>query len=140
MAERNPLHSGRGSTAAILWTAFTAGLLLAPLPQDLSRWEGSWRGPIGLDKLVHVVLFFCLSRAWLRARRAGGRNGIATRVVTVSAYGGLLELLQSGLATRSAEWGDLLADSVGAALAIWAVRGPRESAAAVLDPVESNAP
>jgi VanZ family protein len=68
-------------------------------------------GPIipGSDKLAHLVAFaalaFPLSFAWPRR--------MLPVVLGVLCYGGLIELVQPFFG-RTAEWGDLLADGLGA--------------------------
>ncbi|WP_233425144.1 VanZ family protein [Comamonas thiooxydans] len=53
--------------------------------------------------------------------------GQALAVVLVCAgYGGVIELLQAGVApTRSAEWLDVLANAAGASLAVLFIQGLR---------------
>ena len=46
----------------------------------------------------------------------------AAVLLSLLAYGGLIEALQSLTPHRSAEWGDLLADGIGLALAWLAMR------------------
>ena len=77
------------------------------------------RGPQGLahlDKLNHCMAFAALGLATFRAfpqwRPAG--------VVALLGFGVLIELVQAGLPTRSAEWPDVLADATGIALG-WAL-------------------
>ncbi len=55
----------------------------------------------------------------LRSRYPGWsrRRGLLVALGMSVAVGGLLECVQALLPYRSAEWGDLIADSVGAALA-----------------------
>jgi VanZ family protein len=66
---------------------------------------------LGWDKLNHLTAF-----ASLAAVASLGRVGAWVRIaLALLAYGALIEVLQSFTGTRSAEWGDLLADGVGIA-------------------------
>jgi VanZ family protein len=68
-----------------------------------------------LDKITHFAAFLGLE--WLIELALLGMAGAARRraAVAMSAgAGGLLELVQAALPHRSAEWLDLLADSLGA--------------------------
>jgi len=87
----------------VAWFAFTP----AP-PRTL---ETIW------DKLHHALAFTVLAcvaelAAWPRRRH---RWEVALGLL---AWGGVIELVQSQLPTRSAEWGDLLADAVGIAIGL----------------------
>ena len=66
-----------------------------------------------LDKLVHAALFFVLVRLW---RRVSALH-VATLAGVAAVYGGLLELAQAGLGTRTGDWGDFAADAAGAVAA-----------------------
>ena len=86
------------------------------------------------DKLVHAglhaVLAGLLCCAGLARAHAMGLRwtaGQALAVVLICAgYGGVIELLQAGVApTRSAEWLDALANAVGASLAVLFIQGLR---------------
>jgi VanZ family protein len=117
----------RGRRAAFGWAAASALLLLVPLPPSVAA-PAAWGGA-PLDKLVHALLFLGLGRSWQRAwrERAGARSaGTMARLAVAAAataWGGLLELAQAALgAGRAAEWGDLAADALGAAVAVWLAR------------------
>lgn len=72
-----------------------------------------------LDKAWHLVAFGGLTGLAARAfAHFGRRPPLAARdaALAAAALGGLLEVLQSFTPYRSAEWGDFLADSIGAAL------------------------
>jgi hypothetical protein len=103
--------------------AAVAILLMLPTPPGALPLAGAWSFLPPLDKVVHFVLFFAAAWPWWRSFRALGlvRPGLA-RVATVSfatAYAGLLELAQGALTTtRTAEWGDLLAGALGAAVGV----------------------
>jgi VanZ family protein len=100
---------------AILWTGviFVGGSSGMPQPQV----------DVGLpfDKVNHVIAFLGLHLLCYRAIRYGApeRGHRAARwlaVLLAVVIGGLLELYQLGLPDRSAELGDVLADSVGAVI------------------------
>ena len=85
---------------AVLWLALTP----SPPPQ----------ASLGWDKLNHAAAFATLAAvAFLGFARTWARIAAA-----LLAFGALIEVLQSFTATRSAEWGDLLADGVGIALGL----------------------
>lgn len=69
----------------------------------------------GHDKLGHAFAFFVLAACAARAHPAWG----AWRLFAAAlAFGAFIELVQTQVPGRSAEWGDLLADAVGAVLGI----------------------
>lgn len=72
--------------------------------------------------MAHVALFALLAHAWLRATRPAALAAAAAVAAAAVAYGGLLELAQPLVSGRSAEWGDLAADAVGAGLALLVAR------------------
>lgn len=92
--------------ALVLLLAVVLVLALAPAPPQQVN--------LGWDKLNHLAAFLTLACvACLALARA--RWQIALGLL---AYGGLIELLQSLTATRTAEWADLLADGVGISLGL----------------------
>lgn len=64
---------------------------------------------LGWDKANHMTAFALLALLGCRAYPAH----VATVLVGLLAFGGLIEILQSFTGYRSAEWGDLLADALG---------------------------
>lgn len=66
------------------------------------------------DKLLHVGAFVAL--AWLADFGWPDAEYWLWKAVPLLAYGAGLELLQSGIAARAAEWGDLFADAAGLVL------------------------
>jgi VanZ family protein len=105
-----------GEPSRRVWFVTLALLLCA-----ISYLALSPRPPAGLstgwDKSNHALAFaslafcghWCLSKAWARWLYLP---------LLLIAYGGAIELLQMNVASRSAEWGDLLADSVGVAIGL----------------------
>src|SRR5882672_12911401 len=78
------------------------------------------------DKVWHLMAFGGLAGLLSRALRHFGRPSLTAArdaALVATALGGLLEILQSFTAYRSADWADFLADSVGTALAYGALRG-----------------
>ena len=72
-----------------------------------------------MDKVVHAFLYAVLSFFLVKGLTIeGSRNGIGILAVLLSiGYGAAIELLQEiPILRRSAEWSDLLADSIGAIL------------------------
>jgi len=91
------------------WFAFTPG---QPPGPDFE----------GVDKLHHLLAFGSMATAGVLGWAAGRQT--ALRVAWgLLAYGAFIELVQSQLPTRSADWLDLLTDAVGIAcgllLAAW---------------------
>lgn len=118
---------GGGYRIALLWTFAVAFLLLAPVPELLQGLAGGDDAEVPLDKFAHFVLFGLLAYAWLRATRPAALTAALAVAAAVVFYGGLLELLQPLVASRGAEWGDVVADALGAGLALLLAR--RQAAA-----------
>jgi VanZ family protein len=107
------------------------GILLDVAPAALYLSVLFWAGLIPLkslpgpdfefaDKVWHAVAFGGLAGLLSRAFVHFGRSGLlAAREASLIAItlGGLLEVLQSFTAYRSADWADLAADTFGVALA-----------------------
>ena len=93
-----------------------AGVLLVVLLVVVSWLAFSPRPPpigLGWDKLNHAMAFAALAAA---ARVAGANRMTRPRQVVTNwllAYGAFIELVQSQIPNRGAEWLDLLADLVG---------------------------
>ena len=68
-------------------------------------------GIAGFDKLLHFLAFAALAMPMAYA----GRMPLFLIVLAAMAYGGLIELIQPHVG-RSGEWGDWLADGLGAFL------------------------
>jgi len=114
MPPRKPLETFVRLSAPVLWALIILWLSLTPSPPQLP-------GVLGWDKLLHAGSYGLLTLLVaqlllylsLNLRRAGWQA-----VSFAISYGALLEVLQHFLHTgRTAEWGDLLADAVGAFLA-----------------------
>ncbi|HUV22178.1 MAG TPA: VanZ family protein [Gammaproteobacteria bacterium] len=90
-----------------LWSAIGAGMLvtvafvsLIPLPD------------IGVnDKVSHLLTYFLLA-GWF-GLLAGNRILLCWTVVALIAYGMIIEWLQGQTGYRYAEWGDVIANSLG---------------------------
>ncbi len=96
-----------------LWAFFTCvlavlvlALVAAPPPMLTTGW----------DKSNHLLAFAVMT--WLGSKAFPQR--LATLLLSLLAYGALIEILQSFTATRSAEWLDLFADALGILLG-WAL-------------------
>jgi VanZ family protein len=79
-------------------------LALAPHPPHV--------GDTGWDKLNHFLAFGTLTALSIACAHKPMWRWCGLPLMWL-AYGGLIEILQSFEPTRSAEWGDLLADSIG---------------------------
>jgi VanZ family protein len=117
-----PARPARARAWAAAATVASAILLLGPAPAPPGFAPGLAALP--LDKLVHAALFFGLVGLWRRATPLAAAPLVALAV----AWGGLLEVAQSGLGTRTGEWGDLAADAAGALAAV-VLPAPRRPAA-----------
>jgi len=100
--------------APVAWAGLILGLSLVPNP------PGSVGFP-GADKLLHAGAYFLLAGLAALAFAASGKDisfaGRAAFAVAV-AFGAGVELLQGVMQLgRTAEWGDLLANTFGALLA-----------------------
>jgi VanZ family protein len=109
--------------------------ILISLVHD-ARWQPAWRAlllslmclaawfafipatpsarPDGFDKIEHLVAFASLGVAASFTTNPGLRRTVLAAAGLVL-YGGFIELVQSQLPTRTADWADMLADSVGVA-------------------------
>ena len=87
-----------------------AVLVLALVPSPPPVFTTGW------DKSNHLLAFAVM--AWLGCKAFPQR--VAIVLLSLLAYGALIEILQSFTPTRSAEWLDLLADGLGI-LAGWGV-------------------
>lgn len=101
--------------ATISWLAFSPSHQLPHLPTA--------------DKTHHVLAFATLAVVALLAMTPG-RQRAAGAALALVAYGGFIEAVQSALPTRSAEWGDVLADVVGIAVGLVLVAAARRATAA----------
>jgi VanZ family protein len=102
-----------GALLAHLADMVKALLLLPPSDEQPSL--------LPLDKLVHAGLFFVagvlLGRGWHGRASVWVLLGLA-----LLAFGGLTEGIQSFVPGRSASWGDVLADALGAAAGLLLAR------------------
>lgn len=87
------------------------GVVAAALGPSLLRWDGrlehSW---LLSDKAAHLATFLLLTLWYTGQYRRSSYPGIA---LSLLAFGALIEICQSLVAYRTAEWGDLWADAVG---------------------------
>ena len=92
-----------GSIVTLVFLVIITWLSLAPI-----QLSGSF-GPVGVDKVYHVVAYCCLAFPLSLARPR-----LTTWVVLgVIACGGSIELMQY-LFARKASWGDFVANGIGA--------------------------
>lgn len=104
MPHTHPARHWRHAFHALLATILVLSLLPPSAPLPTTGW----------DKSNHLLGFALLG--WLGMRAHPGRVGWV--LAGLLAYGALVELLQSLTPYRFAEWGDLLADALGAVLGI----------------------
>jgi VanZ family protein len=112
----------------------------APAPSRRERWAVAWPlvltavvtwesvsavpsvGPpwLSFDKLAHFGVFGLLATtiARLEAAKRWPLLGPLWAIILVSVYGMAIEILQSFTPMRSMEYGDWVADTLGAALAV----------------------
>jgi VanZ family protein len=101
-----------------------------------ARWQPAWRAvllvlmcvaawfafipatttpqPTGLDKIEHLLAFASLGLAAAFTASPGLRRTVQA-AAGLLLYGGFIELVQTQLPTRTADWADILADGVGVA-------------------------
>jgi VanZ family protein len=76
-----------------------------------------------LDKVFHIVQYFCLGLTYFNAGTRGGQAVTLRRslLVLLAAvlYGVSDEWHQAYVPGRTADWQDVVADAIGAALAVW---------------------
>jgi VanZ family protein len=106
--------------AFFAWLTTITVLSLIPHPPVPEQGFLAW------DKFQHAsaygVLTFLGAMAFSFNRCSSGRRFLAAALLAV-VVGGLMELAQGGFtATRNADWGDLLADAVGAAAVVGLAR------------------
>ena len=65
------------------------------------------------DKVAHFTAYFALAGVFVLARFSTGMRAFAG-VVALGAYGGVLEIVQGGIVSRSMEGLDALANAAGA--------------------------
>lgn len=85
------------------WTCAVAVLVLSLAPATAPMPSTGW------DKTNHLLAFAMLA-FWAHGAYPGRTSAV---LLGLLAYGGLIEALQALTPDRSAEWGDLLADSAG---------------------------
>ena len=101
-----PLLS-RSVAKVIFWLLCLTVVLGAVMPQSNSPQLFALA-----DKVVHTVAFIVLTLFGLRAYP----RQVLVMVVVLIALGGLIEILQGYISTRSQEWEDFLADILGVGL------------------------
>lgn len=111
--------------ALSLRRAALAGYVLAIFA--VAALPGSFSAATYPDKALHALGYAALVGLFAWARLPGP-HPVAVGLAIAIAHGALVEGMQSLLPWRSAEWGDLAADAVGAGAAalVWSVarRGP----------------
>ena len=73
------------------------------------------------DKIIHAFLYFILTISWLVAyrRKLNKSKHLLLLVISIITYGIILEVFQEILTqVRTAEFGDVIANSVGVVIAI----------------------
>ncbi len=105
---------------AVLWTIFSAILLLVPIKN--SSIEVHWWGQLPLDKGVHLVLFFVFAMLWKRfftsILKLNWKAKLATLIFGVL-WAAISEGLQGTLNWgRDASVADLIADGIGLIFAL----------------------
>ncbi|GAB7012078.1 VanZ family protein [Halolamina salina] len=83
---------------------------------------GGTVGPVGVDKLLHVLGYAALAAASLFAIRSRTLRTMLAVLVVVTVFGGAVELLQGFVPGRTVSGLDLVADAVGAVAGVAAWR------------------
>ncbi len=103
-ASADARHAWRGLLLVLV--VVVSGFALTPDPPASAS--------LGWDKLNHTASFAALAfAAWLGF--PGNRAKAALVLAGLLAFGASIEIAQSFIPSRSAEWGDLLADAIGIA-------------------------
>jgi len=75
-----------------------------------------------LDKLAHLCEYLLFAWMLVQAVRAAPvyeRTYLLWAWIYATSYGLLMELLQALVPWRTAEWGDAVANAIGAAIGVW---------------------
>lgn len=110
---RNKLHIAYLPSAIVVagitWLSLAR---ITPMPVEdiplLDKWEHAF---------AYMVLALCLAGGSYSARLSG-RSIYLLAIVLPVIYGGLIELIQPYFPPRTCEWGDWLADCIGATIGI----------------------
>jgi len=105
------LNALRTRAARIAFGVLLAALLVAISFLALSPHPPKV-GDTGWDKLNHFLAFGSLTAVSIACARKAMWRWCWLPLIWLG-YGGLIEVIQSFEPTRSAEWGDLLADAIG---------------------------
>lgn len=109
---------------AIAWTLFI--FVLSTLPASTLRLPDFW-DLFSIDKLAHAAFYGVLLLLWVFSLQKYGMqlklSYLLLLLICCITYGGLIELYQGTLTNRTADWVDVLANSIGATVAyIYIVR------------------
>ena len=106
----------RARIFAIIWTAFIVSSCLLPA----SVFEPfSFQSLIGLDKIIHLTLYFIFVQLWALSGENLSQKNKAVVLISGIIFGTLIEFLQSALNNgRSFEIDDMIANTVGCILGI----------------------
>jgi VanZ family protein len=107
----SPAAMGRWRWLLVGLAVTVSWLALSPAPPD--GLDTGW------DKLNHAGAFAALTVAAIFALPRS-RRSLWLLLAGLLCFGGAIEIAQSFTPTRSAEWGDLLADAVGMAAGVFA--------------------
>ncbi len=101
----------RTACSLLYLTALTVASLLpsTAMPEDIPLFPGA-------DKIIHILMYAGLAGLlrWTLADRLRAPLKLLGLILVASAYGLLLEILQHTLTTRSFEWADAIANTLGA--------------------------
>ena len=106
----------RARMLAIIWTAFIASSCL--LPPSLFK-PFTFQSLFGLDKLIHLFLYFVFVQLWaLNLKKINRKNKLVILLIGIT-YGILIEFMQSTMNIgRSYEIDDMIANTLGCILGI----------------------
>jgi VanZ family protein len=106
----------RAYILAILWTLFIASSCL--LPPSAFR-SFSFDTLLGLDKIVHFVLYAIFILLWAMAHKYITLKQKVVLLLTGITYGVLIEVLQSTMAIgRNYDIGDIVSNTVGCVIGV----------------------
>ena len=106
----------RARIPAIVWSAFIASSCL--LPPSIFK-PFTFQSLLGLDKFIHLVLYFVFVQLWvLNLEKINRKNKLVILLIGII-YGIFIELMQSAMNIgRSYEIDDMIANTLGCILGI----------------------
>ena len=109
----------------VIWTTIAVGYMALMGIVAVAPVESPSVSGVSLDKLAHLCEYWLLTWLAFRAARFMGiprRTALRWISLTAIGYGAMLEGVQRLVPYRSAEWLDVVANSLGVLLGAWSTR------------------